>query len=209
LSRPGARLVAGVDEAGRGPWAGPVVAAAVILGRSRAALCALPAVFLKDLDDSKRLAPERRERLCHALREAARDGSVVFGIAAASVAEIDRLNILGATHLAMARAVVALRVRPDLALIDGNRAPPLPCAVKTIVRGDGLSLSIAAASVLAKVTRDRLMSRLGARYPDFRWEQNMGYGTQFHREALYRHGPTPHHRLSFDPVRSRQGSLSI
>ncbi|HEY6335492.1 MAG TPA: ribonuclease HII [Alphaproteobacteria bacterium] len=202
-------LVCGVDEAGRGPWAGPVLAAAVILGCGRAALMALPAILLDGLDDSKRLAPAHRERLGRALHDAARAGSIVFGVAAASVAEIDRLNILAATHLAMARAVAALRVRPDLALIDGNRAPVLPCAVKTLVGGDGLSLSIAAASVLAKVTRDRLMSRLGARYPGFGWEQNMGYGTEVHREALYRQGPTPHHRLSFAPVRLRQGLLSI
>ena len=209
FEREAAGLVCGVDEAGRGPWAGPVVAAAVILGRNHRAMRALPKILLNQLDDSKRLPPARRAMLYSALCEAARSGPITFGIAAASVAEIDRLNILGATHLAMARAIAALGTIPDLALVDGNRAPPLPCRVATIVGGDGLSLSIAAASILAKVTRDRLMSQLDPRYPDFGWKQNMGYGTAHHREALYRHGPTPHHRRSFAPVWLAQGSLTL
>lgn len=207
-------LVCGIDEAGRGPWAGPVVAAAVILGdvfykggRDRAP--GLPSLLLDGLDDSKRLTPERREALSAALVEAARAGLARFGVAAASAAEIDRLNILAATELAMARALSAIGVIPRLALVDGNRAPPLPCPVETITGGDGLSLTIAAASVLAKVTRDRLMVRLAARHPGYGWEHNMGYGTAAHRQALFRLGPTPHHRRSFAPVRFVQGTLTL
>ena len=207
-------LVCGIDEAGRGPWAGPVVAAAVILGdvfykggRDRAP--GLPSLLLDGLDDSKRLTPERREALSAALVEAARAGLARFGVAAASAAEIDRLNILAATELAMARALSAIGVIPRLALVDGNRAPPLPCPVETITGGDGLSLTIAAASILAKVTRDRLMVRLAARHPGYGWEHNMGYGTAAHRQALFRLGPTPHHRRSFAPVRLVQGTLTL
>ncbi len=202
-------LVAGLDEAGRGPWAGPVVAAAVILGHDRRSRERLALGRLDGLDDSKRLTPERREVFFAALADCARHGRLRFAIAAASVAEIDRLNILAATHLAMARALAALGVLPDAALVDGNRTPALPCRVETLVGGDGLSLSIAAASVLAKVTRDRLMRRLALRHPDFGWSHNMGYGTEEHREALWRFGATPHHRRSFAPVRAVQGSLSL
>lgn len=201
-------LVCGIDEVGRGPWAGPVVAAAVILGVDYDAMRRLPDVLLDGLDDSKRLSPARREKLYGVLHGFAQSGSIRIGVAAASVLEIDRLNILAATHLAMARAVAALGVAPEIALVDGNRKPPLPCRVETIVGGDGLSLSIAAASVVAKVIRDRLMSRLAARYREFGWQQNMGYGTHVHREALLRHGPTPHHRKSFAPVRQHALPLS-
>jgi len=179
--------VAGVDEVGRGPWAGPVIAAAVILDRRAAPP--------EGIMDSKRLSPARREALYAALYETAR-----IGLGAASVAEIERLNILGATLLAMERAVAALDVRPGHVLVDGNRLPTLPCPATAVVRGDGRSLSIAAASIVAKVTRDRLMARLGRRYPGFGWERNAGYGTALHREGLDARGPTPHHRRAFAPV---------
>jgi len=181
-------LVAGIDEAGRGPLAGPVVAAAVILD---------PACLdgLTGLDDSKALSMSRREELYARLPSRAR-----IGVGAASVAEIDRRNILGATLLAMARALAALGAVPDLALVDGNRAPALPCPVETVVGGDAACLSIAAASVVAKVTRDRIMTRLAGAYPGYGWERNAGYGTAQHRAALTRHGITPHHRRNFSPI---------
>lgn len=185
------RLVAGIDEVGRGPLAGPVVAAAVILDPA-----ALPAE-LDGLDDSKRLTAAARHRYAAVLRGVAR-----IGIGAASVGEIDRLNILGATMLAMTRAVAALGIIPDAALVDGNRAPRLGCPVETLVDGDRLSLSIAAASVVAKVARDRGMTRLARRYAGYGWDRNAGYPTAEHRAALLIHGITPHHRLSFAPVRA-------
>ncbi len=177
--------VAGIDEAGRGPWAGPVVAAAVILG------AAVPA----GVTDSKRLSRGQREALFAALR-----ASACIGVGVASVAEIDRLNILAATLVAMRRAVDDLDVAPAHALVDGNRAPELGCPATTVVGGDARSLSIAAASIVAKVTRDRIMARLARRYPGFGWERNAGYGTPEHRAALMRLGVTPHHRRSFAPV---------
>jgi ribonuclease HII len=183
-------LVCGVDEVGRGPLAGPVLAAAVILDRRR-----LPRALRHGLDDSKKLAPEAREEYAALLWRTA-----FIGIGAASVGEIDRRNILQATLLAMCRAVAALGVAPEVALVDGNVAPPLPCAVRTVVGGDGLSLSIAAASVVAKVTRDRLMQRLAQRYQGYGWEHNAGYGTAEHRAALAALGPTRHHRRSFRPL---------
>jgi ribonuclease HII len=179
--------IAGVDEAGRGPWAGPVIAAAVILDRG-----AIP----RGLDDSKKLGPRRREQLYAALRAS----PARIGIGGASTGEIDGLNVLAATMLAMRRAVAALGATPAHVLIDGNRLPGLPCAATAVVGGDGRSLSIAAASIVAKVTRDRIMARLAARYPEFGWERNAGYGTAEHRAALERLGVTPHHRRSFAPV---------
>ncbi|MDA0653455.1 MAG: ribonuclease HII [Proteobacteria bacterium] len=183
-------VVAGVDEVGRGPWAGPVVAAAVILD-----VATLPLSLAEAIDDSKRLSARRRRDIAQQLRTCAR-----IGIGAAATAEISALNILGATFLAMRRAVGALDVLPDLALVDGNRLPPLPCPARTIANAAGISLSIAAASIIAKVTRDRLMVRLGARYPGFGWERNAGYGTAEHQAALNRLGVTPHHRKSFAPI---------
>ena len=183
-------LVCGVDEVGRGPLAGPVVAAAVILDRRR-----LPRLLRERLDDSKKLDREEREEYAALLRRAA----TAIGLGAASVAEIDRRNILQATLLAMCRAVAALGLAPAVALVDGNVPPPLPCAVRTVIGGDGLSLSIAAASVIAKVTRDRLMRRLAERYAGYGWTTNVGYGTAEHRSALLALGPTPHHRRSFGP----------
>lgn len=182
--------VAGVDEAGRGPWAGPVLAAAVILPPE------LPRTLADGLDDSKKLPPRRREQLFGDLARCAD-----IGIGAASVGEIDRHNILAATHLAMCRAVAGLARAPSTALIDGNSTPPgLACAGVAVVRGDSLSLSIAAASVVAKVTRDRIMARLARRYPAFGWERNAGYGTRQHRDGLAEAGVTRHHRRSFAPI---------
>jgi ribonuclease HII len=183
-------LVCGVDEAGRGPLAGPVVAAAVILDRRR-----LPRALRYGLDDSKKLAPEAREEFAAMLRRCAQ-----IGVGAASVFEIDRRNILQATLAAMCRAVAALPVKPAIALVDGNVPPPLPCPVRTVIGGDGLALSIATASVIAKVTRDSLMRRLALRYGGYGWETNVGYGTPEHQAALAALGLTPHHRRSFAPV---------
>ena len=192
LERAAGGLVAGIDEAGRGPWAGPVVAAAAILDPAT-----LPPFLAGGLDDSKVLSPARRRDLYAGLL-----GCAEIGVGAASVREIDEDNILRATFVAMARALAALPRRPTAALVDGNRVPDFPCRVETVVRGDSRSMSIAAASIVAKVTRDDIMARLSARYPAFAWERNAGYGTAEHRHALERHGPTPHHRRSFAPVRA-------
>jgi ribonuclease HII len=180
-------VVAGVDEAGRGPLAGPVVAAAVVLDVRR-----IP----DGIDDSKKLQRERREAL-HGLIL----GSAHVGVGIASVEEIDRVNILQATFLAMLRAIEALPLRPDHLLIDGNQRPKqLPCACRTVVGGDGLSLSIAAASIIAKVTRDRIMLELAREHPHYGWERNAGYGTPEHHRALSLVGVSVHHRRSFEPV---------
>ncbi len=188
--------VAGVDEAGRGPLAGPVVAAAVLfcpLAYPRGVPRRLAAL----LDDSKKLTPDRRQEAFAALRESRAE----IGVGAASVAEILRLNILHAALLAMRRAVARLPAPPDLALIDGNQPPPLSCPHRCVIGGDGISLSIAAASIVAKVLRDRAMARLHARFPGYGWDSNAGYGTAAHREALLRLGATPHHRQAFGAVR--------
>ena len=182
----GARRVAGVDEVGRGPLAGPVVAAAVVLD---------PARVPEGLADSKRLSPARREALALALR-----GCAEVSIARASVEEVDSLNVWGATALAMARAVAPLG--PDLALVDGVLVPPgLGCAARAVVRGDSRSASIAAASIAAKVARDALMAALAQQDPRYGWATNMGYPTAAHHAALRQHGPTQHHRRSFRPIR--------
>lgn len=182
--------VCGVDEVGRGPWAGPVVAAAVILD---------PACIPEGLDDSKRLAAARREALAAAL---AASGARI-GVGMASVEEIDCVNILQASFLAMRRALADLRAGPSLALalVDGKHVPPdLGCPARAVVGGDALSLSIAAASIVAKVTRDRIMVALAQQFPGYGWETNMGYGVRAHAEALARLGVTPHHRRSFQPI---------
>ncbi|MGH7097517.1 MAG: ribonuclease HII [Stellaceae bacterium] len=189
-------VVCGIDEAGRGPLAGPVVAAAVILDPRH-----FPRSLRANLDDSKRLTAGEREDCARALAACARRGAAHIALGAASVREIDALNILRATLLAMARAVAALGLRPDRALVDGNIAPALACPVETIIGGDGLSFSIAAASVIAKVRRDRVMRVLAQRYPGYGWEKNAGYPTAEHGAALGRLGITPHHRRSFAPVR--------
>jgi ribonuclease HII len=188
--------VAGIDEAGRGPWAGPVVAAAVILTPAAAA-----SSVLAGLDDSKKLGAARREALFAALDAAARTGAAYIGIGTASVAEIDALNILAATMRAMRRAADALPAPPDQALVDGDRLPELACPATALIGGDGLSLSVAAASIVAKVTRDRMMRALAVEFPVYGWERNAGYGTAEHRAALARIGPCVHHRRSFAPVR--------
>lgn len=179
--------VCGVDEAGRGPLAGPVVAAAVIFEKKRAP---------RGLDDSKKLSPDERERLFDKIMLRA----VAVGVGDATVDEIDLVNIRQATHLAMARAVRALSPAPVFALVDGNDAPALPCPCETIIGGDGLSASIAAASIIAKVTRDRMMVALHEQHPEYCWDRNKGYGTPDHLSALAAHGCTPHHRRSFAPV---------
>ncbi len=185
--------VAGIDEVGRGPLAGPVVAAAAVIDRARAAR-----KLLRMIDDSKKLTLEQREEAYEAMIAS---GVVQFAVAEASVEEIDRINILQATYLAMRRAVQALADQPEVVLIDGNRAPPqLGCRAETIVGGDAHSYSIAAASIFAKVTRDRYMHALALTYPGYGWETNRGYGSQQHLEALSLLGPTPHHRRSFAPV---------
>jgi ribonuclease HII len=190
----GARRVAGIDEAGRGPLAGPVVAAAVMF------IAPPPPALAAMIDDSKRLTAVAREAAFAELVAIARQGDVVLAAGAASSAEIGRINILAATHLAMARAVARLRTAPDVALVDGNRAPRLPIPVRCLVGGDALSLSIAAASIIAKVLRDRAMTRLALRHPAYGWCANMGYPTAAHRQALATFGATRHHRPGFAPV---------
>ncbi len=194
-----AAVIAGIDEAGRGPWAGPVVAGAAILDSAK-----LPQDMRKELNDSKKLSAATRERLFTALLSCS---AVRLGIAEASVAEIDSRNILQATFLAMARALENLKTKVDIALVDGNRVPPLQCAVQTVIKGDSLSLSIAAASIAAKVSRDQIMADLARQHPGYGWETNMGYGTSEHHEALKRLGVTSHHRQSFAPIRVLLGQI--
>lgn len=189
--------VAGIDEAGRGPWAGPVVAGAVvILDRN------LNDFLLDGLDDSKKLTAKKREALYEELRAAEKNGQLCIGIGEASAAEIDRYNILQATFMAMCRAVEALQVKPQFALVDGNREPKgLPCPCQTVVKGDARSYSIAAASIAAKVYRDRLMSRLAEQYPYYGFEKNAGYGTAAHIAGLKEHGIIEgQHRKSYRPI---------
>jgi ribonuclease HII len=187
LQGPEPRFVCGVDEAGRGPLAGPVVAAAVILQHGR-----IP----RGLNDSKQLTEEDREELFPRIL----DMAIAVGVGEASVGEIDLVNIRQATHLAMARAVRALMVPAHFALVDGNDAPALPCPCETLVGGDGISLSIAAASIVAKVTRDRMMVALHEEHPGYNWRSNKGYGTADHLAGLRTCGVTIHHRRSFSPV---------
>ncbi len=180
--------VCGIDEAGRGPLAGPVVAAAVILD---------PDQTPDGLDDSKRLTAAKRQMLRDRLLSVAR-----VGVGTASVSEIDEINILHATMLAMRRAFQNLPVTPHAALVDGNRCPDLPCPTQAVVKGDQKCLSIAAASIVAKVHRDELMTDLADKFPAYGWRRNAGYGTAEHLAALQTHGATPHHRRSFAPVRT-------
>jgi ribonuclease HII len=182
-------LVAGVDEAGRGPLAGPVVVAAVILG---------PGKRIKGLGDSKKLSEQRRDRLFPLIVEQA----LAYSIVEVQAEEIDQLNILQATLLGMKMAVERLEPYPSLALIDGNRAPALGCEVKTIIKGDSLEPAISAASILAKVTRDRLMQTMHRHYPDYGFDRHKGYPTAEHLARLSEHGPCIHHRKSFAPVRN-------
>lgn len=194
-AHPGA-VIAGIDEVGCAPLAGPVVAAAVILDQKN-----LPKALREGLDDSKKLSLQRREEY-YALLLAC--GAAVCGVGRAEVHEIDSLNIYYASHLAWRRALDSLGCGVTMALIDGNKTPKdFPCAVRTIVKGDGKSLSIAAASVIAKVTRDRYMKELALIHPGYGWETNVGYPTKTHRDAIVALGLTPHHRRSFGPVRER------
>ena len=180
-------IICGIDEAGRGPWAGPVCAAAVVLDQRN-----IP----EGLNDSKKLTEAKRELLFPEIMRAAD-----VGVGLVSAAEIDEINILQATYLAMSRAVAALKSKPTLALIDGNRAPKLFCATQTIIGGDAKSLSIAAASIIAKVTRDRLMCELDKIYPTYGFARHKGYGTAAHAAALAKYGPCTEHRKSFAPIR--------
>jgi ribonuclease HII len=185
----GHALVAGVDEVGRGPLAGPVVAAAVILDWR---------TIPHGLADSKELAAPRREELFATILASA----LGVGVGSASAAEIDAINIRQATLLAMRRAVAALPLRPDLVLVDGNDPPLLACSCEAIIQGDGLVCSISAASIVAKVTRDRMMARLATHYPAYGFAGHVGYGTPQHRAAIALHGPCPEHRFSFAPIKS-------
>lgn len=191
----GFRRVAGVDEAGRGPLAGPVVAAAVVFDREFAE--AEANVKLRGLTDSKRLTPRRREFFFDLLSNC---GKAEIGIGQATVSEIDELNILRATHLAMKRALEALPSLPDFALVDGLAVNGLPCPSQAVPHGDALILSVAAASVIAKVTRDRLMMELERQFPGYGFAQHKGYGTRTHLAALAQKGPCACHRLTFAPV---------
>ena len=180
----GIKIICGVDEAGRGPLAGPVCAAAVILP---------PNAEIPGLNDSKKLTDKRRRELFPIIKEQA----IAYGIGLASHEEIDEINSLQATYLAMERALSQLSVQPELALIDGNRAKDFGIPVQTVVKGDSLSASIAAASILAKVTRDDLMTQAAEDYPQYQFEVHKGYGTKAHYAALSEHGPSPIHRMTF------------
>jgi len=184
----GRARVAGVDEVGRGPLAGPVVAAAVVLD---------PSAIPEGLADSKELTAQRREELCVLILASA----LAVGVGSASATEIDRINIRQATLLSMRRAVGALPLSPDLVLVDGNDPPALACGCEAIIGGDGLIASIAAASIVAKVMRDRMMARLGLLYPSYGFASHAGYGTPAHRAAIKEHGPCPAHRYSFAPIK--------
>ncbi len=180
--------IAGIDEAGRGPLAGPVAAAAVILPKN---------FTCPGLDDSKKISPKMRDRLYERLTN---DPEIYWAVATAEREEIDRVNILRATHLAMRRAAEALVPIPAYCLIDGLPVNPFPLPHDAIVKGDGKSLSIAAASIIAKVTRDRIMQEIDHEFPQFGFAKHQGYGTKAHLEALRIHGPCRHHRLTFQPV---------
>lgn len=187
LIKKGYRAIAGVDEVGRGCIAGPVTAAAVILD---------PENIPKGLNDSKKLSLKNREKIFHSIRN-----KCTFYVAHSSVSEIDQINILQASLLAMKRAIDGLSISPDFVLIDGNKSPEgLDSKFETIIKGDSKSLSIAAASIVAKITRDRIMSRLDKEFPGYDWSQNAGYPTKFHKSALLNIGITPHHRHSFKPI---------
>ncbi len=195
LYKQGVEIIAGIDEAGRGPLAGPVVAAAVILPRR----------FGHDvLTDSKKLTPAVRDQL---YEELTCSGAVRWAVAILDAPEIDRLNILRATHEAMRQAVAGLPLEPQHVLIDGLPVRPFPLPQTAIVQGDGQSFSIAAASIIAKVTRDRIMLEMDALYPQYGFARHKGYGTPEHRAAIEAHGPTPIHRRSFMPIRAQQLDL--
>lgn len=180
----GYKSVCGVDEAGRGPLAGPVCAAAVILPED---------VIIDGVNDSKKLSEKKRESLFDVIREQA----LSYSIAYATVDEIEEINILNATMLAMRRAIDGLNVKADYAMIDGNKIPPIDIDAECIVKGDAKSMSIACASILAKVSRDRLLYKYAEEYPMYGFDKHKGYGTKVHREAILKYGPCPYHRKSF------------
>lgn len=186
----GYKRIAGIDEAGRGPLAGPVIAAACILPKD---------AYFKNLNDSKKLSFKQRESLYKQLTETK---DIAYGMGQASVLEIDQYNILQATFLAMQRAVLALPLIPDYLLIDGNRSPYFNIPKETLVKGDSLSISIAAASILAKVLRDQLMDELDRKWPEYGFKKHKGYGTEEHIKAIKKWGPCPDHRMTFDPIKS-------
>lgn len=186
----GLRSVAGVDEVGRGPWAGPVIAAAVVITPE--------SPWLEGVDDSKQLSRRRREALAAVIVS-----TLAYAVGGASVREVDRLNVRVATALAMRRALARLPGAADVVVVDGLAMPELGRAHEAMVDGDARCYAVACASIVAKTVRDRVMRRLGGRYPEFGWEHNAGYGTPDHRAALDRRGPTPHHRRSFTPVSQR------
>ena len=191
-------LVAGVDEAGRGPWVGPVVAGAVIfLNRN------VNPYLLNHLNDSKKLSAKRREELFDLIKEESNKGNLCFGIGEASAEEIDQINILQASFLAMKRAIENMRLKPDVALIDGNRTPQnFICPAKCLIKGDARSFSISAASIIAKVHRDKLMQQMALIYPGYGFEKNAGYGTKEHIEGLIKYGITPEHRKTYKPIKA-------
>ncbi|MBO5038032.1 MAG: ribonuclease HII [Alphaproteobacteria bacterium] len=190
-------LVAGVDEAGRGPWVGPVVAGcAVFLNRN------VDERLLSELNDSKKLSKKKREMLYALLESEAQKGNVLIGIGEASAKEIDEINILNASFLAMKRAIAKAGAKPDLVLIDGNRLPKdFGFSAKAVIKGDAKSYSISAASILAKVYRDRLMEKMALVYPEYGFEKNAGYGTKAHIEGLKKFGVTPEHRRTYAPIK--------
>jgi ribonuclease HII len=190
ILKKGYTCVAGIDEAGRGPWAGPVFAAAVVLDMK-----GLPDILRIGLDDSKKLSAKKREALFKIIVD-----NADVGVGKSCVDEIDDVNILQATFLAMGRALEHLPIIPDYSLIDGANIPSIKCHAEAIVRGDSRSLSIAAASIIAKVTRDHFMKGLSLNYPGYDWHLNMGYGTKTHKEGLERLGVTVHHRRSYKPI---------
>jgi ribonuclease HII len=191
-------IVAGVDEAGRGPWVGPVVAGcAVFLNRN------VDEKLLENLNDSKKLSKKKREMLYELLIKEADKGHLKIGIGEASAKEIDDINILNASFLAMRRAIKATGIAPNMVLVDGNRLPKTPqYPARAVIKGDAKSYSISAASILAKVYRDRLMEKMAERYPHYGFEKNAGYGTKVHIEGLKKYGITPEHRRSYAPVKA-------
>lgn len=190
-------LVCGIDEAGRGPWAGPVVAGAVIIKDRN-----LHPELLSGLNDSKKLTAKKREKLYELLFEEEKNGKLCIGIGEASSQEIDTYNILNATFMAMERARANLAEKPDIALVDGNQKPrQFNCLAQTVVKGDAKSYSISAASIVAKVFRDRLMARLAEKYPYYGFEKNAGYGTAAHISGLKQHGVIAEHRRSYKPIK--------
>ena len=191
--------VVGIDEAGRGPWAGPVVAGAVVFLTEN-----IDEFLLRNLNDSKKLTAKKREILYKKLFDCRDEGKILIGIGQSSAKEIDEINILQATFLAMNRAVAALERKPDYALVDGNQKPKgLICDCQALIKGDALSYSIAAASIVAKVYRDRLMTDLADKYPYYGFEKNAGYGTALHQKGLAEYGVCEEHRRSYKPIREK------